>query len=239
MPLLGSMRRDLAVSMFFFRFAAVLVGRQLVLNNDAFDDAGARALAGALAANTTLRELWLRENSIGAAGGAALAKALTVNHTLTWVCAGQPRDGGCDPHDQWSACELAMVCALSALLVGTCVQLILFKNKIGDSGATAMAEMLAVNSTLQTLELQFNSIGSPGASVLAKALASNHTLTAVCDGGCRDGVWMWSLCGGWCMVLLRSCMWAATRLAIKRRVHLPRRSMPTACCKSWHLITTL
>jgi len=86
-----------------------------------------------------------------------------------------------------------MVCTLSALLAGTCVQLDLGENKIGDSGATAMAEMLAVNSTLQTLSLQLNSIGSLGATALAKALASNHTLRGVCDGGCRDGVWMWSL----------------------------------------------
>jgi len=86
-----------------------------------------------------------------------------------------------------------MVCTLSALRVGTSVQLNLYHNEIGDSGATAMAEMLAVNSTLQKLALQGNSIGSPGASALAKALASNHTLRGVCDDGCRGGVWMWSL----------------------------------------------
>jgi len=95
-----------------------------------------------------------------------------------------------------------MVRILSAWLAGTCVQLALLQNKIGDSSATAMAEMLAVTSTLQTLSLPSNSIGSPGASALAKALAFNHTLTAVCGGGCRDGVWMWSL--WWFIVLLRS-----------------------------------
>jgi len=83
-----------------------------------------------------------------------------------------------------------MMCTLSALLVGTCIQLFLYQNKIGDPGATAMAEMLAVNSTLQGLALQVNSVGFPGASALAKALASNHTLTRVCDGGCRGGAWM-------------------------------------------------
>jgi len=237
MPLLGGVRPDSTLSMFFFLFATVLLGRQLVLSNNAIGDAGARTLAGALAANTTLQFLQLQANSIGAAGAAALAKALTVNDTLTIVCAVQPRDGGCDPYNQWPACELVMVCTLSALLVGNCMQLGLYKNKIGDSGATAMAEMLAVNSTLQRLELSDNSIGSPGASALAKALASNHTLTKVCDDGYRGGVWMWSL--WWCMVLLRSCGLAATRLAMQRHVHLPRRSMPTARCNSWDLITTL
>jgi len=125
----------------------VLLGRQLVLSNNKIGDVGARALAGALAANTTLRELLMGLNSIGTAG-AALAKALTVNRALTRVCAWQLRDGGCDPYNQWPACELAMVCTLSALLAGTCVQFNLHYNKIGDSGATAMAEMLAVNSTL-------------------------------------------------------------------------------------------
>jgi len=237
MPLLGGVRPDSTVSMFFFRFATVLLGRQLVLDSNAIGDAGARALAGALAANATLRVLQLWNNSIGAAGGTALAKALTVNHTLTNVCAGQFRDGGCDPYIRWPACELVMVCALSALLVGICVQLGLHQNKIGDSGATAMAEMLAVNSTLQSLSLPSNSIGSHGASALAKALASNRTLTAACGGGCRDGVWMRSL---WrCVVLLRSCCWAATRLAIQRRVRLPRRSMPTTHCKHCFWMSTL
>jgi len=115
-------------------------------------------------------------------------------HADRGLCWGQRRDGGCGPHDQWPACESAMVCTLSALLVGTCVQLDLCQNKIGDSGAIAMAEMLAVNSTLQGLDLPCNSIGSPGASALAKALASNHTLREVCDGGStadrgRDTTW--------------------------------------------------
>jgi len=95
--LLGSVRPDSTVSMFFSRFAAMLLGRQLVLDSNAIGDAGARALAGALAANATLRVLQLWNNSIGAAGGAALARTLTINHMLTDVCAGQLRDGRCDP----------------------------------------------------------------------------------------------------------------------------------------------
>jgi len=88
MHLLDCVRPDSNVGMLFSRFAAVLLGRQLVLNNNAIGDVGARALAGALAANRTLQVLLLQTNSIGGAGGAALAKALTVNRTLTNVCAG-------------------------------------------------------------------------------------------------------------------------------------------------------
>jgi len=118
MPLLGGVLPDSTVSMFFFLFATVLLGRQLVLSNNAIGDAGARALAGALAANTTLQFLQLQANSIGVAGGAALAKVLTVNHTLTDVCSGQLRDGGCGPTTSgqpasWRWCVHCLLCLLA------------------------------------------------------------------------------------------------------------------------------
>jgi len=129
MPLLGGVRPDSTVNMFFSRFATVLLGRQLALNNNAIGDVGARALAVALAANTTLQELWLRENSIGGAGGAALAKALTVNHTMTWVCAGGslatgdvvPTISGQSASWRWCAhCLLGLLArACSSLLIIT------------------------------------------------------------------------------------------------------------------------
>jgi len=119
MPLLGGVRPDSTVRMFLPRFATVLLGRQLVLNNNAIGDAGARALAVALAANTTLRELWLWNNSIGAGGGAALAKALTVNHTLTNVCAGGSlATGDATPTTSgqpasWRWCAHCLLCVLA------------------------------------------------------------------------------------------------------------------------------
>ncbi|GBG35262.1 Hypothetical Protein FCC1311_114852 [Hondaea fermentalgiana] len=52
----------------------------------------------------------------------------------------------------------------------------LYLNNIGDEGATALANALANNASLQTLSLSYNIIGDEGATALANALASNESL---------------------------------------------------------------
>jgi len=59
---------------------------QLMLNDNKIGDAGARALAEVLSANSSLRELQLQGNTIGEAGAEALARAISTNGTLKWVC---------------------------------------------------------------------------------------------------------------------------------------------------------
>jgi len=52
-------------------------------------------------------------------------------------------------------------------------------NKIGDQGATAVAEALKVNGALTNLNLFINKIGDQGATAIAKALEVNGALTAL------------------------------------------------------------
>ena len=55
-------------------------------------------------------------------------------------------------------------------------KLFLFQNAITDAGATALAEMLKENTTLQQLNISGNSIGQGGATALAEMLKENTTL---------------------------------------------------------------
>ena len=55
-------------------------------------------------------------------------------------------------------------------------KLFLFNNAITAGGATALAEMLKENTTLQQLEVSGNSIGQGGATALAEMLKENTTL---------------------------------------------------------------
>ena len=52
-------------------------------------------------------------------------------------------------------------------------------NKIGDAGATAIANAIAVNASVTELRLGWNKIGDAGAAAIAKALAVNASLTTL------------------------------------------------------------
>ena len=58
----------------------------------------------------------------------------------------------------------------------TLQQLNVSLNSIGQGGAIALAEMLKENTTLQQLNVNFNSIGQGGAAALAEILKENRTL---------------------------------------------------------------
>ncbi|GBG16142.1 NLR family CARD domain-containing protein 3, partial [Hondaea fermentalgiana] len=49
-------------------------------------------------------------------------------------------------------------------------------NGIGHKGATALANALANNESLHTLNLEYNGIGHKGVTALANALAYNESL---------------------------------------------------------------
>lgn len=57
----------------------------LLRSGNAIDVAGAKALAEALAVNTSLTSLTLSDNYIGLEGAKALAEALAANNTLTEI----------------------------------------------------------------------------------------------------------------------------------------------------------
>ncbi|RUS26956.1 hypothetical protein BC938DRAFT_483892 [Jimgerdemannia flammicorona] len=49
-------------------------------------------------------------------------------------------------------------------------------NDVGEKGASALAEALKMNENIETLDLEDNSIGAKGASTLAEALKMNTIL---------------------------------------------------------------
>ena len=53
----------------------------------------------------------------------------------------------------------------------------LSSNNIGDAGATAIANAIAVNATVTKLFLNNNNIGDAGAAAIAKAIAVNASVT--------------------------------------------------------------
>ena len=52
-------------------------------------------------------------------------------------------------------------------------------NKIGDAGATAIANAIAVNASLKSLWLTINKIGDAGAAAIANAIAVNASVTSL------------------------------------------------------------
>jgi hypothetical protein len=71
-----------------------------------------------------------------------------------------------------------------ALKVNSTLQTIdLDYNGIGDEGAKAAAEAIKVNSTLQTIYLDYNGIGDGGAKAVAEAIKVNSTLQTIYLGG--------------------------------------------------------
>ena len=52
-------------------------------------------------------------------------------------------------------------------------------NNIGDAGAAAIANAIAVNASLTGLDLDGNEIGDTGAAAIAKALAVNASVTVL------------------------------------------------------------
>jgi hypothetical protein len=63
-------------------------------------------------------------------------------------------------------------------------------NKIGATGAAALAAVVELSKTMTSLSLRTNCIGDEGASVLAMSLArtSDKTIDAVCEAAILEGV---------------------------------------------------
>jgi len=60
--------------------------------------------------------------------------------------------------------------------LGNCDEVLLFGEKIGDSGAAALARSLASNTRTRVLDLWSNDIGAQGAIAIARALETNTKL---------------------------------------------------------------
>ena len=60
---------------------------------------------------------------------------------------------------------------------GPLKSLSLYNNNIGDAGAAAIANAIAVNASVTKLDLRLNQIGDAGATAIANAIAVNASVT--------------------------------------------------------------
>ena len=112
------------------------------------------------------------------------------NDTNMWLlAAGLYQEG-----TQWLECEVGREDAGYAWHTGsrgmeilrrmsedypTLTDLNVYSNRIGDSGASALAEVLKMNMTLTMLNVGGNRISAAGANAVAEALKVNNTLTTL------------------------------------------------------------
>lgn len=146
----------------------------LDLGDNAIGDSGAAAIGNALKSNRNLTHLYLNHNKIGDRGAEALAKALQSERTFTQL---NPLQQSYIDDSGVAELHFALVKALHGTCSTQVTRLDLNFNKIGCSGAIALADVLLSNCILERLDLGFNKIPCSGVEALAKALQSNRTLT--------------------------------------------------------------
>ena len=134
----------------------------LHLQQAQLESAGAALMAPCLASLApTLQTLWLQDTQLRSAGAVALAPALQALTGLNCLALGRGIDG---KGVQAIAPALAGMCGLQ--------QLMLLGNKMGASGAAALAQALpAFAGSLERLDSSWCGMCSEGAAALAPALA--------------------------------------------------------------------
>ena len=136
-------------------------------------DLGAEALATTLlSSGTQLSQLNLRHNVICSSGAIAFAKALQSNTSLTRLALGSQ----CLP-GAGIVSSVAILIAAALKSNRTLTHLDLSSSKIGDSGATELAQSLQHhNDSLKYLDLRCNPIGFLGKTSLDLVDQSNRVL---------------------------------------------------------------
>ena len=147
----------------------------LDLHCNRIGDLGAEALATTLlSSGTQLRQLNLSNNMICSSGVTAFAKALQSNTSLTRLALGsQYLPGACAGIDSSGAILIAAALKSNRTLT----HLDLSSSKIGDSGATELAQSLQHhNNSVKYLDLRANPIGLLGRASLDLVDQSNRVL---------------------------------------------------------------
>ncbi|KAK3242724.1 hypothetical protein CYMTET_47573 [Cymbomonas tetramitiformis] len=143
----------------------------LLLRGNLIDHHGVSHLVMGLAKNRLIRSLDLSENPIGAKGATMMAELLCSKNykmqTLTSVLMNK-----CDIDDK-GAESIAYCLGLGNHTLKT---LELSGNRIGDSGAEQMADLLMSNRCLTRVDLSWNSIRVKGSVAIAAALRENTSL---------------------------------------------------------------
>lgn len=169
--------------------------RLLDLSVNRIGDAGARRIAEALRASTTIRRLNLASNGIGEEGGAALAHAVATQTSLRILnlsrnslgpgiaAALEFNDSLVDVNFSNVALgdegATAVATALLANQRPSLTKLNLTANTISDHGATQLARLLRASTVLRHIDMTGNHVSDKGASSYGAALRLNTTLTSL------------------------------------------------------------
>mmetsp|Transcript_23137 Transcript_23137/g.50316 ORF Transcript_23137/g.50316 Transcript_23137/m.50316 type:complete len:344 (+) Transcript_23137:130-1161(+) len=137
---------------------------------------GGDVLAKLLHTNTHIVTLDVVNTGLLDAGVTALVRALEVNHTLQHLYLGA---NGCSPAVTEVFRDLYLKQPLSLRSLSFAV------NRLGDAGATTLAEVIALPnaSNLERLSLASNRISAPGATALAQSLSKASPALVFVDLG--------------------------------------------------------
>jgi Ran GTPase-activating protein (RanGAP) involved in mRNA processing and transport len=173
--------------------------KQFFSNNNIGDE-GAKAIAGALANNTTLQNINISKNDIGVEGAKAIAEALANNTTLIELNIGINNilDEGAEAIAEALKSNnklLALYISENNLTYKSAYEFAIIlkkiktlkifdisKNKIDGDGAKAIANaftpspILEYNTTLEELSIGTANIGDTGVIAIVKALKNNISL---------------------------------------------------------------
>jgi hypothetical protein len=141
----------------------------LDLSKNQLGTEGARTLAGALTANTSLLRLTLAENQLGDTAIECISGALAQHPSLVSLFLHDNTFGALGAH------------YLGKMLqTNTCLtRLELDRTKVGDAGCRALAVALKDNFTLQFLSMLDSHIGDAGLEGVTQILQTNTTLFRV------------------------------------------------------------
>jgi len=145
----------------------------LDLSNCELSGKGCEVLCAALEENSTVRCLKLAYNPLGKQGGFALARMLQRNTVLEVVGLANTS------LDTQAAVMLLSVLRGQRRVLDLDLQKAILFSRQEDTTKHA-AQMIALNETLQSLNLANMAVGDVGADVLAKALMRNRSLRHLC-----------------------------------------------------------
>jgi len=143
---------------------------ELYLGGNEFGDAGVLPLADALCSNRSLEGLSLRQCGLTHIGAAALGVALPHMRGLQWL--GLERNSMGDEGVRALATGLGVNQSLKSLNINRQQE----PGQVGEQGGIDLAAGLAANSTLQCLHAGRNRLGNLGASALAEAMMSHPSM---------------------------------------------------------------
>jgi len=132
-------------------------------------DAGAKALAEAAKASTSMITFDLSWNNISKEGAKALAEAIKASTSMTTLNLESNGIGD----------EGAKALAEAIKASTSMTTLNLRSNGIGDEGAKALAEAVKGSTSMTTLNLESNGIGNEGVKALAEALPHCTSLSSL------------------------------------------------------------